>query len=147
MRQAVRQQGGSLPACSKTCPKWFGLDTEDWTMTPTRSRPSRGEGGGCVDEKCWQAIGKLWYPWVFQKACPGPYGSGSEMIDALPEILRDAESILVPITDRSDSSGSSRGCRIGVTLYAQKSQSKKKMDNETTIVNYGVRQANLAGPD
>jgi len=47
------------------------------------------------------------------------------IIDALPEVLRDAESILIPITDRSDSSGSSRGCRIGVTRYVQKSQVKE----------------------
>lgn len=49
----------------------------------------------------------------------------ARIIDALPEILRDAESILIPITDRSDSSGSSRGSRIGVTRYVQKSQVKE----------------------
>jgi hypothetical protein len=48
------------------------------------------------------------------------------IIDALPEILRDVESILIPITDRSDYSGSSWKCQIGVTRYVQKSQVKKR---------------------
>ena len=90
------------------------------------------------------------YPWVFQKVCPGSWKSlWFRIIDALPEILRDVESILVPFTDRSDYSGSSWKCQIGVTRYVQKSQvKKKKIDNETTrtkaIVNLWVRGGRAA---
>ena len=63
----------------------------------------------------------------FSRKCALDLGNlyGSEMIDALPEILRDVESILIPITDRSDSSGSSWECQIRVTRYVQKSQVKE----------------------
>ena len=69
-------------------------------------------------------------PWVFQKVCPGSWKSlWFRIIDALPEILRDMESILIPITDRSDYSGSSWKCQIGVTRLCSEVTSKKKKED------------------
>ena len=91
-----------------------------------------GGGGGDVDEECWQAIGKLWVSVGFPEGVPWILKIlWFRIIDVLPEILRDVESILIPITDRSDSSGSSWECQIGVTRYVQKSQVKEE-DNEMT---------------
>jgi len=82
------------------------------------------------------------YPWVFQKACPGSWKSlRFRIIDALPEILRDMASILIPITDRSDSSGSQLGVSDRSHPLRSEVTSKKKIDNGTnvsSIMGYGA---------
>lgn len=83
------------------------------------------------------------YPWVFQKACPGSWKSlRFRIIDALPEILRDMASILIPITDRSDSSGSQLGVSDRSHPLRSEVTSKKKIDNGTKVSSImGTEQA------
>ena len=83
------------------------------------------------------------YPWVFQKACPGSWKSlRFRIIDALPEILRDMASILIPITDRSDSSGSQLGVSDRSHPLRSEVTSKKKIDIGTKVSSImGTEQA------